>query len=58
MNAPIQIPAGWVILKVEDKRIFKVPSFEDSKNQLRQTLTQQHVGNYVRRLRESAKIVQ
>lgn len=57
-NSPIQVQGGWVIIKVEDKRTMKVPSFDEAKNQLRQAVVQQYLAESVRRLRESAKIVQ
>jgi peptidyl-prolyl cis-trans isomerase C len=57
-NSPIQIQGGWVIIKVEDKRTMKIPSFEESKNQLRQALVQQYLQETVKKLRESAKIIQ
>jgi peptidyl-prolyl cis-trans isomerase C len=57
-NSPIQIQGGWVIIKVEDKRNVKVPSFEESRNQLRQALVQQYLQETVKKLRESAKIIQ
>jgi len=56
--APIQTPVGWVILKVDDKRPFKVPSFEESKPQLRQALVQQYIAETVKTLRANARIVQ
>jgi peptidyl-prolyl cis-trans isomerase C len=57
-NSPIQIQGGWVIIKVEDKRTMKIPSFEESKSQLRQALVQQYLQETVKKLRESAKIIQ
>lgn len=57
-NSPIQVQGGWVIIKVEDKRTIKLPTFEEAKNQLRQTLVQQYLADTVKRLRETAKIVQ
>ena len=57
-NSPIQIQGGWVIIKVEDKRTMKIPGFEESKNQLRQALVQQYLQETVKKLRESAKIIQ
>lgn len=57
-NSPIQVQGGWVIIKVEDKRSIKLPSFEEAKNQLRQALVQQYLADSVKRLRETAKIVQ
>jgi peptidyl-prolyl cis-trans isomerase C len=55
---PVQTPAGWVILKLDDKRTFKIPSFEESKPQLRQALVQQYLAEVVQGLRSNAKIVQ
>lgn len=55
---PIQTPAGWVILKLDDKRAFKIPTFEESKPQLQQALVQQYLGQAIQGLRTNAKIVQ
>jgi peptidyl-prolyl cis-trans isomerase C len=55
---PIQTPAGWVVLKLDDKRTFKIPSFEESKPQLQQALVQQYLGQAIQGLRTNAKIVQ
>lgn len=55
---PIQTPAGWVILKLDDKRAFKIPTFEESKPQLQQALVQQYLGQAIQALRNNAKIVQ
>ncbi len=57
-NAPIQVQGGWVIIKVEDKRTMRVPSFDEAKNQVRQALVQQYLVETLKRLRETAKIVQ
>lgn len=57
-NSPIQVQGGWVIIKVEDKRTMRVPSFDEAKNQVRQALVQQYLVETVKRLRETAKIVQ
>jgi peptidyl-prolyl cis-trans isomerase C len=53
-----KIQGGWVIIKAEDKRNVRVPSFEESRNQLRQALVQQYLQETVKKLRESAKIIQ
>jgi peptidyl-prolyl cis-trans isomerase C len=55
---PIQTPVGWVILKLDDKRAFKIPTFEESKPQLQQALVQQYLGQAIQALRNNAKIVQ
>jgi len=54
--APIQTQAGWHIIKVEDKRAFKAPSFEESKQQLTQALLVQRRNEYIQKLVKSAKI--
>jgi peptidyl-prolyl cis-trans isomerase C len=56
-NAPIQTQGGWVIVKVDDKRPFKLPTFDEAKSQLRQAVIQQYLTETVKKLRESAKIV-
>lgn len=55
---PIQTSSGWVILKLDDKRPFKVPTFEESKPQLQQALIQQYLSQTIQGLRSNAKIVQ
>jgi peptidyl-prolyl cis-trans isomerase C len=57
-TTPIQTPAGWVILKLDDKRPFKIPSFEEAKPQIRQALVQQYIAETVKNLRTNARIVQ
>ena len=57
-NSPIQVQGGWVIIKVEDKRTMKVPNFDESKNQIRQAIVQQYLQETVKKLRETAKVVQ
>jgi peptidyl-prolyl cis-trans isomerase C len=47
-----------VIVKVDDKRPFKLPTFDEAKPQLRQALVQQYLTETVKKLRETAKIVQ
>ena len=56
--APIQTPAGWNIIKLEDKRAFVAPSFDLAKNDIRQMLSQQQRFEYVKMLRDKAKVVQ
>jgi peptidyl-prolyl cis-trans isomerase C len=54
--APIQTQAGWHIIKVEDKRSFKAPSFEESKQQLTQALLLQMRNEYIQKLVKSSKV--
>lgn len=56
--APIQTPAGWNIIKLEDKRAFVAPSYELAKNDIRQMLLQKQRFEYVKTLRGKAKVVQ
>ena len=56
--APIQTPTGWNIIKLEDKRPFKVPTFDEAKNEIRQMLTQKQRFEYVKKLRDAAKVTQ
>ena len=57
-TTPIQTPAGWVILKLDDKRAFKIPSFEEAKPQIRQAIVQQYIAEAVKNLRANARVVQ
>ena len=41
-SAPIQVQGGWAIIKLDDKRNYKLPGFEESKPQLRQAFVQQY----------------
>jgi len=54
----VQSAAGWNIIKVEDKRPFQAPSYEQAKNQIRQALMQQRRAEYIKQLRDQAKITQ
>lgn len=56
--APIQTPAGWNIIKLEETRPFKAPTFDEAKNDIRQMLVQKQRFEYVKKLRENAKVVQ
>jgi peptidyl-prolyl cis-trans isomerase C len=57
-TTPIQTSEGWVIIRLDDKRPFKFPSLEEAKPQLRQAMVQQYLVETVKKLRETAKIVQ
>lgn len=57
-NAPIQVQGGWAIIKLDDKRNYKLPGFEESKPQLRQAFVQQYLVDTVKDLRGRAKITQ
>jgi peptidyl-prolyl cis-trans isomerase C len=57
-QTPIQTQSGWVILKLDDKRAFKIPSFEETKPQIRQAIVQQYIAETIKNLRSNARIVQ
>lgn len=57
-KSPIKVGDIWVVVRVEDVRSSKLPGFEASQNQLKQAIVQQYLGDTIKRLRESAKIVQ
>ena len=56
--APIQTPAGWNLIKLEEIRPFKAPAFDEAKNDIRQMLVQKQRFEYVKKLRENAKVIQ
>lgn len=53
---PIQTQAGWNIVKVDEKRPFKAPAFNEVQNQIRQNLVQQQRVTLLKKLREEAKV--
>ena len=53
---PVQTQFGWHIIKVEDKRVATLPSFEEMVPQLRQNLLNQTLGQILEKLRASAQI--
>jgi len=53
---PIQTPGGWYVIKVEEKRPFKIPTLEESRNVVIQTLQQVQKQNYIQELIKAAKI--
>jgi len=57
-SSPIQTAGGWHVVKVEDVRPFKAPSFDESKQRLQQALIQNKRLELLKSLKESAKIVQ
>lgn len=56
--APIQTQNGWHILKLDNKRPFKMPSFEESKERVTMSLVQKMRNDYLMQLRKDAKINQ
>lgn len=58
LTAPIQVPAGWMLVKVEERRNYKPPSFEESQERIRNGLLQREQASYLSGLRASAKITE
>ena len=54
--APIQTPNGWALLKVEDVRPFKIPAFNESRNELVAAIVQARRIEYLKKLRADAEI--
>ena len=54
--APIATPVGWQLIKLEDKRKFQPPSFEDSKPLLLRSLQTNQQNEYVQKLVKAAKV--
>lgn len=55
-KTPVQSQFGYHVIKLEDMRAVKAPSFDEVKENLRQQHVQQDFGNVVHALREKAKI--
>ena len=55
-NTPIATSDGWQVLKVEGKRKFKVPTFEESKQQLANAVYTKERTEYVQKLVNAAKV--
>jgi len=56
ISEPVQSQFGWHIIKLEDVRDLKMPSFEELKPQLAQRIQQQAVQGLIAELRAKAKI--
>jgi len=54
--APFKSRLGWHILKVEDERAFKFPSYEEAKGQIANFIGNSKRSAYVKKLRDSAKV--
>lgn len=56
ISAPVQTKYGWHLIKVEDKRDRKLPSFDEVKDQIVASLVQAKLQTTVREMRGAAKI--
>jgi peptidyl-prolyl cis-trans isomerase C len=57
ISEPVKSPFGWHIIKVEDRRAVKPPSFDDMKDQLRGVESAKAVQNYINGLLSDNKAV-
>lgn len=55
-EAPVQTQFGWHVIRLEDERATKVPTFEEAKGELQQLMQRQLVQKIVADLRAKAKI--
>jgi peptidyl-prolyl cis-trans isomerase C len=55
--APIQMPQGWYLVKLEDKKSSKPPTFEQAKAAIRNGLMQKKQFEFLAQLRQGATIV-
>ena len=55
-STPIEMQGAWYVLKADDKRPFKAPGFEESKERIRAALTQQKRAAFLKQLRDDAQI--
>jgi peptidyl-prolyl cis-trans isomerase C len=56
ISAPVQTQYGWHIIKLEDTRALKVPTFEEMKPRLEQRRRQENVQKAIADLRSKARI--
>ncbi len=55
-ESPVQTQFGWHIIRLDDERAAKVPSFEEAKPQLQQMMQSQTVRKLISDLRAKAKV--
>lgn len=55
--APIQMPQGWYLIKLEDKKSTKPPTFEQAKAAIRNGLAQKKQFEFLSQLRQGANII-
>jgi peptidyl-prolyl cis-trans isomerase C len=57
-SLPIATPEGWQVIRLNGKRKFKVPSYEDSKQQLINAVFANERAEFVQKLVKAAKVEQ
>ena len=55
-HKPVQTQFGWQVIKVEDRRAAKVPSFEDSKDALKEEEARVVAGDVIAKMRQGAEV--
>lgn len=53
---PVKTLYGWHVILLEDERDAPAPSFDELKNQIKMSLSNQQLGNYINSLKATAKI--
>jgi peptidyl-prolyl cis-trans isomerase C len=56
LDTPVQTDFGWHIIRLDDERATKVPSFEEAKPQIQQMIQGQNIQKMLADLRAKAKI--
>ncbi len=56
ISGPVKSPFGWHIIKVEDRRKVKAPTFTDSKEALKSKLAESRLNEYVNKLVDSTGV--
>jgi peptidyl-prolyl cis-trans isomerase C len=56
-QSPIQLQQGWYLVKLEDKKSSKPPTFEQAKAALRAGLTQRKQFEFISQLAKESKII-
>ena len=57
VTSPIQMQQGWYLMKLEDKKSSKPPSFEQAKQAIRAGMTQRKQFEFLSQIAKDAKIV-